>query len=170
MCIWWGVLIYVWCMYYSGIARGFTTCRNYVTYVLFARVITHTKQWLYYVTLLLIIVLRGLRFLFGVLRRSTTLIFGCQLLFARLIAIYSSWKIYSMFPPKCMLWLVLCYLRVPFHKLASPPGFHFVHIPKGNLVLYLYYILPPAPTRRHSPSSPNCGPQIYAVSTIARRE
>ena len=31
------------------------------------------------------------------------------------------------------LWLLLCYLRVPF-QLASPPGFDVVHIPKGNLV------------------------------------
>ena len=31
------------------------------------------------------------------------------------------------------LWLLLCYLRVPFHQLASPPGFHVTHIPKGNL-------------------------------------
>ena len=33
------------------------------------------------------------------------------------------------------LWLLLCYLRVDFHQLASPPGFHVAHIPKGNLVL-----------------------------------
>ena len=32
------------------------------------------------------------------------------------------------------LWLLLCYLRVPF-QLGSTPGFHVVHIPKGNLVL-----------------------------------
>ena len=31
----------------------------------------------------------------------------------------------------------LCYLRVPFHQLASPPGFHVTHIPKGNLVYVL---------------------------------
>ena len=31
------------------------------------------------------------------------------------------------------LWLLLCYLRVSFHQLASPPGFHVAHIPKGNL-------------------------------------
>ena len=33
------------------------------------------------------------------------------------------------------LWLLLCYLRVPFHQLASSPGFHVTHIPKGNLVI-----------------------------------
>ena len=32
------------------------------------------------------------------------------------------------------LWLLLCFLRVPL-QLASPPGFHVTHIPKGNLVL-----------------------------------
>ena len=32
------------------------------------------------------------------------------------------------------LWLLLCYLRVPF-QLALPPGFHVTHIPKRNLVL-----------------------------------
>ena len=32
------------------------------------------------------------------------------------------------------LWLLLCYLRVPF-QLASRPGFHVTHMPKGNLVL-----------------------------------
>ena len=32
------------------------------------------------------------------------------------------------------LWLLLCYLRVPF-QLASPPGFHVTRIPRGNLVL-----------------------------------
>ena len=26
----------------------------------------------------------------------------------------------------------------PFHQLASPPGFHVAHIPKGNLV-YIYF-------------------------------
>ena len=31
------------------------------------------------------------------------------------------------------LWLLPCYPRVPFHQLASPPGFHFSHISKGNL-------------------------------------
>ena len=30
------------------------------------------------------------------------------------------------------LWLLLCFLRVPL-QLASPPGFHVTHIPKGNL-------------------------------------
>ena len=28
----------------------------------------------------------------------------------------------------------MCYLRVPSHQLASPPGFHVAHIPQGNLV------------------------------------
>ena len=32
------------------------------------------------------------------------------------------------------LWLLLRYLRVPFHQLASPPGFHVTHIPKENLI------------------------------------
>ena len=31
-----------------------------------------------------------------------------------------------------------CYLCVPF-QLASPPGFHVTHIPKGNLVVYTYW-------------------------------
>ena len=35
------------------------------------------------------------------------------------------------------LWLVLCYLRVSFHQLASPPGFNVSHNLKGNLV-YIY--------------------------------
>ena len=35
----------------------------------------------------------------------------------------------------CKLCLLPCYLRVPFHQLASPPGFHVEHIPKGNLIL-----------------------------------
>ena len=36
-------------------------------------------------------------------------------------------------------WLLLCYLHVPFHQLASPPGFRVTHIPKGNLV-YIQYL------------------------------
>ena len=32
------------------------------------------------------------------------------------------------------LWLLLFYLRVSFHQLVSPPGFHVTHIPKGSLV------------------------------------
>ena len=35
--------------------------------------------------------------------------------------------------------LLLCYRRVPFHQLASPPGFHVTHIPKGNLVIYFVH-------------------------------
>ena len=38
------------------------------------------------------------------------------------------------------LWLLLCYLRVPF-QLASPPGIHVTHIPKGNLVLLYINVL-----------------------------
>ena len=38
------------------------------------------------------------------------------------------------------LWLLLCYLRVDFHQLASPPGFHVAHIPMGNLV-YMSYLV-----------------------------
>ena len=34
----------------------------------------------------------------------------------------------------CKLWLLLWYLRVPLHQLASPPRFHVTHIRKGNLV------------------------------------
>ena len=37
------------------------------------------------------------------------------------------------------LWLLLCYLRVPF-QLASPPGFHVTHIPKGKLVCIYKYV------------------------------
>ena len=42
--------------------------------------------------------------------------------------------------------LLLCYLCVLFHQLASPPGFLVTHIPKGNLVyIYIYiYICPSA--------------------------
>ena len=35
------------------------------------------------------------------------------------------------------LWLLLCFLCVPLHQLASPPGFHVTHIPEGNLVYTL---------------------------------
>ena len=34
-----------------------------------------------------------------------------------------------------------CYLGVPFHQFAPPPGFHVTHIPKGNL-LCLYCPIP----------------------------
>ena len=64
-----------------------------------------------------------------------------KLLFARLIAIYSSLTICSMFPSTyiCKPWLLLCYVRVLFHQLASPPGFLVTHIPKGSLV-YVYML------------------------------
>ena len=39
------------------------------------------------------------------------------------------------------LWLLLCYLRVPFHQLASPPAFHVTHIPKGNVEYDIYVYL-----------------------------
>ena len=29
---------------YSGFARSFSTCRNYVVYVRFAHIVTHTEQ------------------------------------------------------------------------------------------------------------------------------
>ena len=71
---------------------------------------------------------RGLRFLFWCVH---------QLLFARLIAIHSSWTVDSMSPPTCICCDCCCYIRVPFHQLASLPGFHFAPIPKGNIV-YTY--------------------------------
>ena len=37
------------------------------------------------------------------------------------------------------LWLLLCWLRVPF-QVASPPGFHVAHIPKGNLAYIIVLI------------------------------
>ena len=39
--------------------------------------------------------------------------------------------------------LLRCYLCVPFHQLASPPGFHATHITKGNLVRRIYYMYVP---------------------------
>ena len=41
----------------------------------------------------------------------------------------------------CKLWLLLWYLRVPLHQLASPPGFHVAHIPKENFVLLCINVL-----------------------------
>ena len=38
------------------------------------------------------------------------------------------------------LWLLLYYLRVPFHQLASLPAFYVTHIPKGNLVNSIYVV------------------------------
>ena len=32
------------------------------------------------------------------------------------------------------LWLRLCYFRVSFHQLPSPPEFQVTHMPKGNFV------------------------------------
>ena len=46
-----------------------------------------------------------------------------------------------MFPPTYISCDYCCYLRVPFHQLASPPGFHVAHIPKGNLVRSNIYML-----------------------------
>ena len=43
---------------------------------------------------------------------------------------------FHVFSNKYKLWLLPCYLRVPF-ELASPPGFHVAHLPKGNLVYYI---------------------------------
>ena len=48
--------------------------------------------------------------------------------------------IFHVFSNVHKLWLLLCYLRVPFHELASPPEFHFAHIPKGNLIYITMYI------------------------------
>ena len=43
--------------------------------------------------------------------------------------------IFRVSPNTYRLRLLLCCLRIPFHQLASPPGFQVAHIPKGNLVL-----------------------------------
>ena len=44
----------------------------------------------------------------------------------------------TMFPPTYTNDIVscdyCCFLRIPFHQLASPPGFHATHISRGNLV------------------------------------
>ena len=50
---------------YSGFARSFTTCTNYAIHVLFAHIVTHTEQWSYYVTLVLVIVYEVFVFCFG---------------------------------------------------------------------------------------------------------
>ena len=36
--------------------------------------------------------------------------------------------------------MLLCYLRVHFHQLVSPPVFHVTHIPKGNLI-YIPWVM-----------------------------
>ena len=37
-------------------------------------------------------------------------------------------------------WLLLCYLRVPFHQLASPPRFNVAKHPEGEPYIYEAYI------------------------------
>ena len=67
-----------------------------------------------------------------------------------LLKIYNSWVLlnatilfgYDNSPRSCFLQQnccdqSMCYLRVPFHQLASPSGFHATHIPIGTL----FYIL-----------------------------
>ena len=92
--------------YYSGFARSFTTCRNCVICALLDHITTHTNHWSYYVTLLLISLRK--RSSFSVLdatdKHNIYLGLFTKLFFARLVAIYSPWKIprysvYSMFPP-----------------------------------------------------------------------
>ena len=98
-----------------------------------------------YLTLLIICTysLWGLRFLFRMLRPITIFILDFSPTVVRAFNRFLfSWEVNTMFPPTSYqvlwkLWLLLCYLRVPFRQLASPPGFRFAHILKGNLV-YTY--------------------------------
>ena len=83
--------------------------------------------------------LRGVRFLFRMLRTSTMFILGCSPSYcSRVSSLFIPHEIYiyifHVSSNMYKLWLLLCYLRVPF-QLGSTPGFHVVHIPKGNLVL-----------------------------------
>ena len=67
-------------------------------------------------------------------------------MFARLIAIYFLFLMEGIFHVSSnikRLPLLLCYLPVPFHQLASPPRFHFAHISRGNLIhTYKCILLP----------------------------
>ena len=126
---------------YSGIARSFTTCRNDVIYVLFTHIITHTEQIILRDTIINNS-LRGLRFLFRMLRTRTIFILGCstklRVLFARLIAIYSSWKVYSMFPPTYISCDYCCVTFVSlFINLRHPRDFTSHTYRRGTLYIYI---------------------------------
>ena len=83
--------------------------------------------------------LRGLFFLFRMLRTSTIFILGCSPNnFSRVQPIFIHHEIYipCLLQHTYSVTKLLCDLRVPF-QLASPPGFHVANIPKGNLVYIL---------------------------------
>ena len=108
--------------------------------MLFVHIITHTEQRSYYATLLLIMS----SFCVSNVTDEHNIYLG---LFTKL-RIVRAFNRY-LFLMKCIfhvfsnvhkLWLLLCHLRVLFHELASPPGFHFAHIPKGNLIYNHVYM------------------------------
>ena len=71
------------------------------------------------------------------LRTSTILILGCSPTIVRAFNryLYLMKYMFHVCSNIDKLWLLLCYLCVPFRQLSPPPGFHVAHIPKGNLLL-----------------------------------
>ena len=109
----------------------------------------HTEQRSYYVTLLLIIVLRG-TYSFSVsdvtdVRNIYLGLFTEQLLFARLISVPHERYIARCFLQHMYAVTTSCgtfvFLFTPEYQLASPPGFHFAHISKGILLRTMVYIV-----------------------------
>ena len=86
-------------MYYSGFARSFTTCRNYVIFVIFAHIITHTTVIILRCNTVIINSVRGLRFLFWMLRTSTLFILGCSP--------YLSWVVHETIVRACTRYIFL---------------------------------------------------------------
>ena len=83
--------------------------------------------------------LRGLRFLFRMLRTSNIYLgLFTRLLFTRLIAIYSPWKIYSMFPPTYISCDYCCVAFVSFFiNLRHPRDLTSHTSRRGTLYIYI---------------------------------
>ena len=118
-----GVLIYIPGMVHVVLLRVFSQfyyVQELCNICLFAHFITRTERWSYCVTLLLLITSS---FSVSDVTEEHNLNVGLftKLLFARLLAIYSPWKIYSMFPPTCISCGYCCITFVPlFINLRHP--------------------------------------------------
>ena len=109
-------------------------------YVFFAHIITHTEQqWSYYVTLLLIIVSEVFVFCFGCYGRAQYLSWVVHQTIVRVFNRYLLLMkgIFHVSSNIFKVWLLMCYLRVPFHQLASPPRISLRTHPEGEPYNYI---------------------------------
>ena len=124
---------------YPGFARSFTTCRNYVMYVLLAHITTHTEQWSYYVTLLLIIVEQVFVLSVGRYGRAQYVCWVVHQTIVRALIpyLFLMKDIYSMFPPTYVSCDYCCVTFVSlFMNLRHPRDFTSHTSWRGTLYVY----------------------------------